>query len=180
MRSYYMLIRYKIDFEDACQLRLIPEKGNGQMPTYEDWCKFIAPFARVGNQHVNRRYHFGELRLSRINIVAMYFRSGLAYYQYRIHLDCRSFMEHTLGPIVTVFAVCTVVLNSMQVGLAAITIVQTPPGCVVVGLCQCIRLVPGRCSRRYRPSSYPRTCNGLCPRMASANLAHHTVRTTVY
>ncbi|KAK4038094.1 hypothetical protein C8A01DRAFT_48269 [Parachaetomium inaequale] len=127
MRSYYMLIRYKIDFEDACQLRLIPEKGNGQMPTYEEWCKFIVPFARVGNQHVNRRYHYGELRLTRINIVAMCFRSGLAYYQYRIHLDWGSFMEHTLGPVVTVFAVCTVVLNSMQVGLAAITMVQTPP-----------------------------------------------------
>ncbi len=29
-------------------------------------------------------------------------------------------MEHTLAPIITVFAICSVVLNSMQVSLAAI------------------------------------------------------------
>lgn len=106
---------------------LDPEKGNGQMPTYEEWCKFIVPFARVGDEHVSRRYRYGELRLTRINRTAMLFRFGMAYYQYRIHPEWGSLMEHTLAPVVTIFAVCALVLNSMQVGLAAITMVQTPP-----------------------------------------------------
>jgi len=152
MRSYYMLIKYKLDFDDACQLRLIPEKGNGQMPTYEEWCRFIAPFARVGDEHVSLRYHYGELRLTRINRAAMLFRSRLAYFNYRIYPEWGSFMEHSLAPVVTMFAVCAVVLNSMQVGLAAITMVQTPPDAQWLGFVS-LRLVSGLGPRRHRVSS---------------------------
>lgn len=118
MRSYYMLIQYELDFHEACKLRLIPAKGDGEMPTYEEWCLFIEPFARVGDAHVNRRYHYGELRLTRINRAAMLFKFSLAYFH--IYPQWGSFLEHTLAPIITVFAVCSVVLNSMQVSLAAI------------------------------------------------------------
>jgi hypothetical protein len=125
MRSYYLLIKYKIDFEQACKLHLIPEKGNGQLPTYEEWCKFIVPFARVGDKHVSYRYQHGELRLTRINRTTMLFKFKLAYYH--IYPQWGSFLEHTLAPIIAVFAICSVVLNSMQVALAAITMLQTPP-----------------------------------------------------
>jgi len=118
IRSYYMLIQYDLDFRLACELRLIPAKGNGDMPTYEEWCEFIVPFAKVGDGHVNRRYHYGELRLSRINRAAMLFKFSLAYFH--IYPQWGSFLEHTLAPIITVFAVCSVVLNSMQVSLAVV------------------------------------------------------------
>ncbi len=125
MRSYYVLIKYKIDFDEACKLRLIPEKSNGKLPTYEEWCKFIAPFARVGDKHVNDRYRYGELRLTRINRTARIFGFKLAYHH--IYPQWGSFLEHTLAPIIAVFAICTVVLNSMQVTLSAIPMLQTAP-----------------------------------------------------
>jgi hypothetical protein len=118
MRSYYMLIQYDIDFQEACRLRLIPPKRKGKRPTYEEWCEFIAPFARISDDEVNRRYHYGELRLSRINRAALLFKGNLAYFH--IYPQWGSFLEHTLAPIITLFAVCSVVLNSMQVSLAAI------------------------------------------------------------
>ena len=118
VRSYYMLIQYEIDFHRACKLRLIPEKDNGVLPTYEEWCDFVEAFAHVGDAHVNRRYHYGELRLSRINRAAFFSKGKLAYFH--IYPQWGSFLEHTLAPIITVFAVCSVVLNSMQVSLAAI------------------------------------------------------------
>lgn len=120
MRSYYWLIQYEIDFHEACKLHLIPPKGNGEQPSYEEWCEFIEPFAQVGDNHVNRRYHYGELRLSRINRAAMMFKGSLAYFH--IYPQWGSFLEHTLAPIITIFAVCSVVLNSMQVCLAVMEV----------------------------------------------------------
>lgn len=119
VRSYYFLIQFEIDFLEACDLKLIPKKDNGELPTYEEWCEFIEPFARVGDDHVNRRYHYGELRLSRINRTAV-FRGSLAYFH--IYPQWGSFLAHILAPVITIFAVCSVVLNSMQVSLAAIEV----------------------------------------------------------
>ncbi|KAK3897395.1 hypothetical protein C8A05DRAFT_19833 [Staphylotrichum tortipilum] len=125
MRSYYMLIKYEIDFQQACDLRLIPKKGNGQLPTYEEWCEFMVPFSQASDDLVSRRYHYGELRLTRINNAAFFRKGSLAYFH--IYPQWGSFLKHTLAPIVTVFAVSSVILNAMQVGLAAVTMLQTAP-----------------------------------------------------
>ncbi|KAK4117116.1 hypothetical protein N656DRAFT_785953 [Canariomyces notabilis] len=117
MRSYYYIIQFEIDYIEACELNLIPKKDDGQLPTYEEWCEFIEPFARVGDDHVSRRYHYGEMRLTRINRAA-WSRGYLAYFH--IYPQWGSFLAHTIAPIITVFAVSSVVLNSMQVSLAAI------------------------------------------------------------
>ena len=118
MRSYYYLIQYEIDFEEACKRRLIPLKPDKHYPTYEEFHDFIYPFSRVNDDHVSRRFHYGELRLTRINRTAFLFRRRLAYFH--IYPQWGSFLAHILAPIITVFAVFSVVLNSMQVGLAAL------------------------------------------------------------
>ncbi|KAK4131664.1 hypothetical protein BT67DRAFT_427002 [Trichocladium antarcticum] len=118
MRSYYWLIQYEIDYLDALAQHLIPRKGDGAHPTYEEWCAFIEPFGQVGDKSVSRRFHYGELRLTRINRAAFLFKRKLAYFH--IYPQWGSFLAHFLAPIVTVFAVCSVVLNSMQVTLAAL------------------------------------------------------------
>ncbi|KAK4197177.1 hypothetical protein QBC40DRAFT_108051 [Triangularia verruculosa] len=120
MRSYYHIIRFEIDFHEACEKKLIPRKDDGEFPTYEEWCEFIEPFSLVGDNSVNRRYHYGELRLSRINRAALLFRFNLAYF----HLlpQWGSFLSHILAPLITTFAVCSVILNSMQVTLAVIEV----------------------------------------------------------
>lgn len=118
MRSYYYLIQYQIDFTEGCALQLIPKKSDNQFPSYEEFCAFIEPFSAVDDNHVSRRFHYGELRLTRINRTAFLFKRHLAYYH--IFPQWGSFLTHILAPIVTVFAVFSVVLNSMQVGLAAL------------------------------------------------------------
>ena len=117
MRSYYFLIQYEIDFDEACDKKLIPKKPGGTHPTYKEFCAFILPFKEVNDDFVCRRYHYGELRLTRINHTAMLFRGKLAYFH--IYPQWGSFLAHTLAPIITVFAVFSVLLNSMQVALAA-------------------------------------------------------------
>ncbi|KAK0730236.1 hypothetical protein B0H67DRAFT_548229 [Lasiosphaeris hirsuta] len=118
MRSYYYLIQYQIDFDKGCEIGLIPKKTNGQHPTYEEFSDFILPFTGVDDFHVNRRFRYGELRLSRINRTALLFRQKLAYFH--IYPQWGSFLAHILAPVITVFAVFSVVLNSMQVGLQAL------------------------------------------------------------
>ncbi|KAK0628359.1 hypothetical protein B0T17DRAFT_588497 [Bombardia bombarda] len=119
MRSYWFLIQYPIDFDEACNIhKLIPPKPDGKLPTYEEFCDFIEPFKRIGDAFVCRRYHYGELRLTRINRTAFLFKGRLAYFH--IYPQWGSFLAHILAPVITVFAVCSVVLNSMQVSLAAL------------------------------------------------------------
>ncbi|KAK3392892.1 hypothetical protein B0H63DRAFT_3006 [Podospora didyma] len=119
MRSYYCLIQYELDFDLAVKLRLIPKlSSTNEFPTYEEWCAFIEPFRHVDEATVNRRYHYGELRLTRINRTAMFFKFSLAYFH--IFPQWGSFLAHMLTPIVTIFAMCSIILNSMQVTLAAI------------------------------------------------------------
>jgi hypothetical protein len=118
MRSYYHLIQYDIDYHQACTLKLIPNLPSGKQPTYAEFCQFIAPFQDVDDKHVCRRYHYGELRLTRLNKTAMLFRGKLAYFH--IHPQWGSYLSHILAPIITIFVVISVVLNSMQVTLQAV------------------------------------------------------------
>ncbi|KAB5566047.1 hypothetical protein GE09DRAFT_727426 [Coniochaeta sp. 2T2.1] len=118
LRSYYHLIQYETDFLEACDKNLIPKKPDGNRPCFKEFCEFIAPFEDVGDAHVSRRFHYGELRLTRLNKTAMLFRGHLAYFH--IHPQWGSYLSHMLGPIITIFAVMSVVLNSMQVTLQAV------------------------------------------------------------
>ncbi|KAH8651360.1 hypothetical protein BX600DRAFT_387845 [Xylariales sp. PMI_506] len=117
LRSYYFIIQYEIDFDEACAKRLVPKKPDGTHPTYEEFCAFIEPFRRIADDGVSRRFHYGELRLTRINRTAMLFKLSLAYFH--IYPQWGSFLAQQLAPVITVFAVCSVVLNSMQVTLSA-------------------------------------------------------------
>ncbi|KAK0632481.1 hypothetical protein B0T14DRAFT_419489 [Immersiella caudata] len=118
MRSYYFLVQYEIDFQEAVKHRLIPKRSDGSTPTYEEFHDFIYPFSKADDDFVSRRFHYGELRLTRINRTAFLFKGKLAYFH--IYPQWGSFLAHILAPIITIFAVFSVVLNSMQVGLAAL------------------------------------------------------------
>jgi hypothetical protein len=124
MRSYYFIIQYQIDFDEACDTKLVPKKPDGHHPSYEEFCEFIAPFRMVDDDYICRRFHYGELRLSRINRTSM-LKGHLAYFH--IYPQWGSFLTHILAPVITVFAVASVVLNSMQVALAA---QQSDPGSI--------------------------------------------------
>ncbi|KAK4207905.1 hypothetical protein QBC37DRAFT_85521 [Rhypophila decipiens] len=142
MRSYTFLIKYETDYLLACEKHLIPKllpanlpntsisntcnccqkptqnEDEKRHPTYEEFSDFLLPFESVSDEECPRRFHYGELRLTRINRTAFITRGKLAYFH--IYPQWGQFLNHVLAPVITVFAVSTVVLNSMQVSLAAI------------------------------------------------------------
>lgn len=126
MRSYNFLIQYEVDFAEACRLRLIPDKPGGVPPTYEEFCQLVEPFTQADDHHVNRRFHYGELRLTRINRAALLFKRHLAYFH--MHPQWGSVMSRILAPVVTVFAIFSVALNSMQVALQALDMTEGGDG----------------------------------------------------
>ncbi|TLS23845.1 hypothetical protein PpBr36_07987 [Pyricularia pennisetigena] len=121
VRSYYHLIQYEIDFDKACELKLIPKvPETARLPTYEEFCAFVAPFGDhtvVRDEDVSRRFQYGELRLSRINKTTMLVRRKFAYFH--IYPQWGSYLSHIIAPVVTVFAFLSVIFNALQVTLAA-------------------------------------------------------------
>ena len=131
MRSYYYLIKYELDYDKACEKKLIPKirvvvvPGDGgdkeeevwRYPTYAEFCRFIEQFNIRGNDNICRRYHYGELRLTRINRAAFLWKGKLAYFH--IYPQWGSYLHHFLAPIVLVLGGASVVLNAMQVNLNA-------------------------------------------------------------
>ncbi|EHA48191.1 hypothetical protein MGG_01148 [Pyricularia oryzae 70-15] len=121
LRSYYHLIQYEIDFDKACELKLIPKMPEtARLPIYEEFCAFIAPFGDhtlVSDDDVSRRFQYGELRLSRINKTTMLVRRKFAYFH--IYPQWGSYLSHIIAPVVTVFAFLSVIFNALQVTLAA-------------------------------------------------------------
>lgn len=91
MRSYYYLIQYELDYDLACERKLIPQRHDGREkhqsedeedrnkrhddrekhPSYAEFCRFIEQFDNVGDDDVSERYQYGELRLTRINRAAV-------------------------------------------------------------------------------------------------------------
>ncbi|KAM7213522.1 hypothetical protein V8F06_011077 [Rhypophila decipiens] len=131
MRSWSFLVKYETDYILACEKHLIPkllpanlpatsspDQDPKRHPTYEEFCDIILLFDEVKDEACNRRFHYGELRLTRINRTALFTRAKLAYFH--IYPQWGQFLNAALAPVITVFAVSTVVLNSMQVSLAAI------------------------------------------------------------
>lgn len=111
----------------CCQRNRDSDPDDGKRhPTYEEFCAFLEPFEQVLDKDLQEaeRFHYGELRLTRINRTAFFLRFKLAYFH--IYPQWGSFLQHVLAPVITVFAVSTVVLNSMQVSLAAIDMLPNP------------------------------------------------------
>lgn len=119
VRSYSYLIRYESDFRIAQSeaLHLIPaDDGNGGPLTFERFATFIESFAKLSDAGVNPRYEFGELRLTRLNIVTRLFLRKLTFH----HIDAQwsSYLGHFITPLLSAFFIITLPLSAMQVELA--------------------------------------------------------------
>lgn len=119
LRTYSYLIRYESDFRLASseELGLIPRDDGTDRLTFERFANFIRPFALLEDRNVNPRYHFGELRLTRLNLCAKLFLGKLTFHH--MHPQWRSYLGQFLGPLLSIFAIFSVILSAMQVGLAA-------------------------------------------------------------
>jgi hypothetical protein len=86
------------------------------MHSWPEFCRFIANFGRIEDLEVSPRYHYGELRLSRLNFYAP-FLSGKFNFQ-KPHGQYSDYFARFYRPILFVFTMVSTVLSLMQVELA--------------------------------------------------------------
>ncbi|KAF1966816.1 hypothetical protein BU23DRAFT_543911 [Bimuria novae-zelandiae CBS 107.79] len=120
--SYAWLVQHKSDLDIAKEASLLPEHLE-----WPDWVRFLEAFLDNVNLHtlsdVNKRYHYGELRLSRLNTIYRLapptysvtnfirgYRAGSTWYN--------AFFERHFKWMLAVFAILSVFLSALQVGLA--------------------------------------------------------------
>lgn len=116
MRSYSHLVQHRLDFILAQEHHLLPKYLE-----WVEWSTFVLHFRRIGDERVAPRYHYGQLRLSRLNWAVRIFQppSASSVWFYEIpHWSTASYLEDVIGPLIFVFASLSIVLSSMQVVLS--------------------------------------------------------------
>jgi len=112
LRTFYHLIKHDSDFRIAQSNFLIP-----QDTTRAQFCSFIAGFQYIDDAQVSPRYHYGTLRLHRLNAWAFL---GLHRTRFRdVHWDYNTYFTQFYGPLLFAFAIFSVILNAMSVGITA-------------------------------------------------------------
>lgn len=116
VRSYALLIRHHVDFVLACEAHLFPAEFS-----WAEWSNFISHFRRLQDGEVAQRYHYGQLRLSRLNWAVRLFRpsSAKTKWFYAVpYWSTEMYVERSIAPMIFGFASLSLVLSSMQVLLA--------------------------------------------------------------
>ncbi|KAF2022564.1 hypothetical protein EK21DRAFT_83045 [Setomelanomma holmii] len=113
MRSYALLVRHHVDFVLACESHLFPTDFK-----WEEWSKFIAHFRHIEDEEVANRYHYGQLRLSRLDWALRLFRPSSATTLWFYELPFWStgmYVERAIAPFIFGFASLSLGLSAMQV-----------------------------------------------------------------
>ncbi|OBT45576.1 hypothetical protein VE00_03490 [Pseudogymnoascus sp. WSF 3629] len=113
MRSYSRLIKHRSDLEVAIEKRLVPANV-----TWLAWCRFIAGFQRLRDEEVANRYHFGQLRLTRLNFLVRILRpKGMRNHRHykEMYWDTGSYLERFFAPFLFIFASLSLALSAWQV-----------------------------------------------------------------
>jgi hypothetical protein len=113
LRTYFHLIKYESDFRIAQddKLQLLPVGV-----TWEQFCAFSERFDEISDQEVSLRYHYGEIRLSRLNFYGKFLLRRAQYH--RVNLQYRDFFLWFYGPLLAICAIMSLILSAMQVGTA--------------------------------------------------------------
>lgn len=119
LRTYAHLIKHESDFRIAKGAHLLPEHV-----TYTTFQIFIEPFRHLTDEAVSPRYHYGQIRLTRLNWAIRIFRpvtlgKALPLYYRNPYVQTNQYSERFGAPLLFLFASLTLVLSSMQVVLAA-------------------------------------------------------------
>jgi hypothetical protein len=123
LRTYRFLIRYQSDLQVAQKesLQLVP-----QHITWSAFNKFIGQLDNIDDSKVSERYHYGELRLARLNLYAPFLFSRFHFEE--VNGEYSDYFSRFYGPILFGFAAFSTILNSMQVELAVeqLTVTKWP------------------------------------------------------
>ncbi|ORY16016.1 hypothetical protein BCR34DRAFT_558010 [Clohesyomyces aquaticus] len=114
--SYAWLVSHVSDFRIAKELGLLPESIS-----WDEWYEFMDAFLDT-NAPVNKRYQYGELRLSRLNLLhrlsAPFSTRQLVFGYMPMATWYQAFFKRNFSWILAVFVCVSVILSALQVGLA--------------------------------------------------------------
>ena len=123
LRTYALLIRHPSDLYLAIEHHLIPE--NIQWVSFS---KFIVRFRRLHDDDVSPRYHFGQLRLTRLNWAIRIFRPPSSkdwWYYHEVYWNTGAYIERFFAPLLFLFGSVAIILTAMQV------MVTVPEGAII-------------------------------------------------
>ncbi|KAH6649364.1 hypothetical protein F5144DRAFT_552753 [Chaetomium tenue] len=118
MRSYTFLIRSETDYRLANDEKapLLPFGMENTTDGFERVSRFINQFSHLTDDQVSPRYSYGELRLRRLNWLIRILGIKVTYFH--MHGEWGTVFMDMLAPLVAIFAVLSIFLAAMQVGLA--------------------------------------------------------------
>ena len=121
LRTYGHLIQHESDFRIAKTSHLLPEHVS-----YKAFQTFIEPFRHISDDAMTLRYHFGTIRLTRLNWAVRIFRPmslkrnfWIPLHYRNLYMQTGQYLERFGAPLLFLFASLTLILSSMQVILAA-------------------------------------------------------------
>ncbi|KAJ4348819.1 uncharacterized protein N0V89_010197 [Didymosphaeria variabile] len=126
LRSYAHLIRHRSDLALAVEKGLLPKHVE-----WLQWEHFISPFRNVQDCDVAPRYHFGQFRLTRLNLLIRVLRprshddAGTNRHYYTMHWHTAAYLRQFVEAGVFVFASVSLIMSAMQVILSLPSEVQT-------------------------------------------------------
>jgi hypothetical protein len=112
LRTYSHLIRHGSD------LRMAQQDELGLLPgsiTWPEWCMFRRAIACISDDDVSRRYHYGELRLTRLNFYGKFFLRKRHFL--RTNPQYGEYFAQFYAPLLFLFGVSSIVLSAFQVEL---------------------------------------------------------------
>ena len=114
LRTYRFLIKHESDFRiaKAEHLQLVPSHV-----TWSQMCHFLDDLKCIDDSMVSGRYHYGTIRLSRLNLYAPLL-FGRWLYEY-MPFQYGEFFTRLYGPVLFIFAIVSTMLNCMQVTATA-------------------------------------------------------------
>jgi hypothetical protein len=122
--SYTHLVRYESDFRIAVKIGLI----RGTDLTWEKWQAYrlsLKSFLDIHPSTIDRRYRYGELRLSRLNaIFALKLFRFIGYHN--AYTQYAPYFSRYFAGAILIFAFASVTLNAMQVATQQVQIDLSP------------------------------------------------------
>ncbi|KAF8423047.1 hypothetical protein EV426DRAFT_534670 [Tirmania nivea] len=120
LRSWSYLIKCQADFDIAFDQKLLPRQWRDESKTFHHISEFLLPYrGEPEHEGVTKRYHYGELRLTRVNFYNRLYRHEL--YYHKTHGQYGSYFGRFMDPFLFVFGSVSVILSAMQVILATAT-----------------------------------------------------------
>lgn len=111
LRTYWHLVKYESDFNIAKEMRLIPSTA-----TWESFSVFLSNLKSIEDEDVTGRYHYGQIRLSRLNFYGKFFL-GRRYF-HNVHGQYDTYFSRLYGPLFFIFGMVSLLLNVLQVEMA--------------------------------------------------------------